>query len=66
MAKKYGYFLKNIRYEEYEDLDRWSPTHIFRPYNYHIVAFYKKYLMIFSVALFYQYPKYAAGTLVAI
>ena len=47
-------------------MEDWHPKHFFRPYNYHIVSFYKKYLMIIAVPMFYEYPTYAAGSLVAI
>lgn len=29
---------------------------MFRPYNYHLLAYAKKFLMILSVPLFYPYP----------
>lgn len=47
-------------------MEKWSPKHFFRPYNYHIVSFYKKYLMVICVVLFYEYPIYAAGFLIAL
>lgn len=46
--------LKNIRFEDYEDISAWSPKHWIRPYNYHILSYYKKYLMIIAMPLFYQ------------
>jgi hypothetical protein len=32
----------------------WSPKHWFRPYNYHILSYYKKFCMIVSLPLFYE------------
>lgn len=31
----------------------WSPKHWFRPYNYHILSYYKKLLMVISLPIFY-------------
>jgi hypothetical protein len=36
--------------------EKWSPKHLFRPYNYHLLSYYKKFLMIVSVPMFYGYP----------
>lgn len=32
----------------------WTPKHWFRPYNYHILSYYKKLMMIVSLPLFYD------------
>jgi len=49
-----------------QDSLRWSPSHWFRPYNYHLLSFYKKFLMIFSLPLFYNYPQSQIGILIAL
>lgn len=55
-ATKYGHFLSKIRYEEYDINAEWSPRIWFRPYNYHILSFYKKFLMIFCLPIFHELP----------
>lgn len=42
----------------------WSPKHFFRPYNYHILSYYKKFCMIISLPLFYDSKNWQAGILV--
>lgn len=32
----------------------WSPKHWLRPYNYHILSYYKKLMMIVSLPIFYH------------
>lgn len=58
---RYGFFLKNIRYIEYDINQKWSVKHWFRPYNYHFLSYYKKFLMIIALPLFYnvQYAQMA-------
>lgn len=53
-AIRYGSLLKSIRFEQYDVKKPWSPKQWFRPYNYHILSFYKKLMMIASVPLFYH------------
>lgn len=36
----------------------WSPKHWFRPYNYHILSYYKKFCMIVSLPIFYDLPHF--------
>lgn len=35
-------------------LEPWSPRYWFRPYNYHILSYYKKLIMIASLPIFYH------------
>lgn len=42
----------------------WSWRHWFRPYNYHLLSYYKKFCMIISLPLFYDTPKWAAAVLI--
>jgi hypothetical protein len=34
--------------------EQWSPSHWLRPYNYHLLSYYKKFIMIISLPLFYS------------
>ena len=34
--------------------ENWSPSHWFRPYNYHLLSYYKKFVMMISLPLFYS------------
>lgn len=55
-ATKYGYFLSKIRYKEYDISAGWSPRVWFRPYNYHILSFYKKFMMMICLPIFHEQP----------
>lgn len=33
--------------------EKWSPKHWLRPYNYHLLSYYKKFVMVISLPLFY-------------
>ena len=66
-ATKYGCYLSHLRYEEslgsiqaigdnyLGGSASWSPKIWFRPYNYHILSFYKKFLMMVSLPLFHEH-----------
>ena len=51
---RYSVFLKNLRFEEYPASEEWSVRHWLRPYNYHVLGYYKKFCMIISLPLFYE------------
>lgn len=42
----------------------WTPKHWFRPYNYHILSYYKKLMMVISLPLFYDTIHAQAGVLI--
>lgn len=63
-AIRYGSLLKTIRFEEYDVKEPWSPKQWFRPYNYHILAYYKKLMMIVSLPIFYHTTHAQAGVLI--
>jgi hypothetical protein len=44
--------------------EEWSWRHWLRPYNYHILSYYKKFCMIISLPLFYDSPKWSAAILI--
>ncbi len=53
---KYGSILKHIRYKEYKyeygcksTMKNW-----FKPYNYHIISYVKKLLMMLAFPIFYS------------
>ena len=52
---RYGTFLKNIRFEEYESGEEWSVRQWLRPYNYHILSYYKKFTMLIALPIFYEF-----------
>ena len=54
-ATKYGCLLSKIRYVEYDINEDWSPKVWIRPYNYHILSYYKKLLMMCSLPIFHEY-----------
>jgi hypothetical protein len=39
---------------------------LLRPYNYHLLAYYKKFLMILSVPMFLPYPTFLNGVLLGL
>jgi len=49
-----------------QEYQGWSPKHLFRTYNYHLLSFYKKFLMIVSLPIFYDYPTTLIGVLIAL
>lgn len=55
---KYGIFLSKIRFEEYPLMNNpiWTPKIWFRTYNYHILSFYKKMLMMVCLPIFHGFP----------
>lgn len=42
----------------------WSPKHWFRPYNYHLLSYYKKFCMIVSLPIFYDSKHWQAAILI--
>lgn len=46
--------------------EEWSVKHWFRPYNYHILSYYKKFLMMVSLPLFYGTQYAQIGVLMAL
>lgn len=51
---RYGSLLKNIRFVEYNVQEKWTVKHWFRPYNYYILSYYKTFLMMISLPIFYS------------
>ena len=49
-----------------QPFQRWSPRHLFRTYNYHLLSYYKKFLMIVSLPIFYDYQMTQIGVLIAL
>jgi len=53
-ATKYGYFLDDIRYAEYRQIE-WSFRHMFRPYNFRMLGYYRRILIVAAMPLFHNY-----------
>ena len=67
LTTRYGYFLRNTAYHEAETWEQhWSLRQLLRPYNYHILSFWKKFMMVAAVPLFYDHPTAAAAVLVTL
>ncbi len=47
-------------------MHKWNPRQLFRPYNYHLLSYYKKVLMIVSIPLFMGYPAAEMGVLLTL
>ena len=65
-VEKYSFFLRDIRFEEYENLSPWSAKHLLRPYNYKVVSFYRVLLIIAAFLLFYGFSHGAISCLIVI
>ena len=72
-AIKYGSLLKNIKFIEYDVIflliqphEQWSVKHWFRPYNYEILSFYKTFLMMISLPIFYSFKNAQISVLLII
>jgi len=46
--------------------EEWSVRHWFRPYNYHFLSYYKKFVMIIALPLFYNLQYAQMGILLAV
>lgn len=46
--------------------EHWSPRHWLRPYNYHLLSYYKKFVMMISLPLFYSVTYAQMGVLLFI
>lgn len=44
--------------------EEWSVKHWFRPYNYHLLSYYKKFCMIIALPLFYESKHYQISILI--
>lgn len=60
LIHKYGSILKWIRYDTKVKgycLNSFSNIRqLFQPYNYHVLSYYKKAMMLLSICLFYDFP----------
>lgn len=54
---KYSYYLKNIRFDEDKVYSgKWGIYKLwFRPHNYHILSYIKKFMMMLTFPIFYQF-----------
>ena len=65
-VEKYSFFLRDLRFEEYDHLSPWSPTHLLRPYNYKVFSFNRMVLIIAALSLFYGFSHGAITCLIVI
>ena len=65
-VEKYSFFLRDLRFEEYDSLSPWSAKHLLRPYNYKVFSFYRVLLIIAALPLFYGFSHGAITCLIVI
>ena len=66
-AITYGLYLRNIRFEEKEQSEECRHfKEIFEPYQFHVLSYYKKTLMLLTVCIFYPYPTVQIATLISL
>ena len=64
--EKYSFFLRDLKFEEYESLSPWSVSHLIRPYNYQILTIFRMLWIISALPLFYDFSHGPIGCLVAV
>ena len=65
-VERYSFFLRDLRYEEYKHLSKWSFRHLLRPYNYQVLLFFRLLMVLAALPLFSDFTHGGISCLVVI